>query len=182
MILSKKKEVIGKKSASFTGGKKKSIIKNFLFSKQPFSFNFYLGRFLLLTSCFLLLAPNAHAATPSRVCFDKHCLTVEAASDDATRMRGLQGRTSLAPDTGMLFVFSEEDVRNFWMKDTLIPLDMIWLDGSKRVVDVKTNVPPCIKDPCPVYVPSQKALYVLEANANYAQTHGVRLGDQAIFK
>lgn len=182
MILSKKKEVRGKKSASFTGEKKKSIIKNFLFSKQSFSFNFYLGRFLLLTSCFLLLTPSAHAAAPSQVCFDKHCFTVEVVADDESRVRGLQGRTSLAPDTGMLFVFSGEGVYKFWMKDTSIPLDMIWLDGSKRVVDVKTNVPPCIKAPCPVYVPSQKALYVLEVNANYAQTHGVRLGDQAIFK
>ncbi len=136
----------------------------------------------LFVFCLLISSSTTHAQEPSQVCFDKHCLTVEVASDDATRMRGLQERTSLALDAGMLFVFFEEDIHSFWMKDTLIPLDMIWLDGSKRVVDVKTNVPPCLKDPCPIYVPSQRALYVLEVNAGYAQTHGVQIGDQAIFK
>lgn len=145
-------------------------------------YHFPIFFFFFLLSFFFSLSFRAYAQQFSQVCFDKSCLIVEVASDDVSRMRGLQGRTSLATDAGMLFVFNEEGLRSFWMKDTLIPLDMIWLDGSKRIVDIETNVSPCLKNPCPVYVPSQKALYVLEANANYAQTHGMRLGDQVIFK
>ena len=158
-----------------------SGVSFFRFSLMPVNLLF-VSYVLLLTSYFLLSPLVSRAADPNRICFGEHCLAVEIASDDAARMRGLQGRTSLDTGAGMLFVFSEEAMRNFWMKDTLIPLDMIWLDGSKQVVDLKANVPPCVKDPCPVYVPSREAQYVLETNAHYAQMHGVRVGDQAIFK
>ena len=98
------------------------------------------------------------------------------------RSRGLQDRTSLPSDQGMLFVFPTEDIFNFWMKDTFIALDMIWISEAHAIVDIKTDVQPCTQEPCPIYVPSGKAKYVLEVNANFAQTHGLKVGDPVVIK
>ena len=87
-------------------------------------------------------------------------------------------RPSLRADRGMLFLFPDIDVHSFWMKDTLIPLDIIWIDDSSRVVHVKANVPPCKADPCPSYTPSGAARYVLELAAGQAAAHGVVAGSQ----
>lgn len=114
-----------------------------------------------------------------QVCFRQHCYHVEIADDDMERMRGLQNRTTLFPDAGMLFIFPESERHAFWMKDTLIPLDMIWLDSSRKVVHIESNVPPCRKDPCPTYTPATAALYVLELNAGQAASRGITLGDKA---
>ena len=72
----------------------------------------------------------------------------------------------------MLFVFPESRVVRFWMKDTLISLDMIWLDESLEVLHVAASVPPCAADPCPQYV--------LEVNAGQVQLANIRAGDRAI--
>ena len=96
--------------------------------------------------------------------------------------RGLQFRKSLAIDAGMLFVFSVEKKQAFWMKDTLIPLDMIWIDYSHRIVHIASHVPPCQSDPCPVYTPEQNALYVLEINSGSTEKIGLKAGDIAEFK
>ncbi len=85
-------------------------------------------------------------------------------------------RPSLRADRGMLFLFPTTDVHSFWMKDTLIPLDMVWIDDASRVVDVKANVPPCKADPCPSYTPSGAARYVLELAAGQAAAHRVTAG------
>jgi uncharacterized membrane protein (UPF0127 family) len=61
----------------------------------------------------------------------------------------------------MLFVFPQEDMHHFRMKNTLIPLDMIWMDPSYTILDIQEAVP-CTQDPCPLYPAKQKALYVLE--------------------
>ena len=136
--------------------------------------------------CFLLsifyFQWQAQAQQPSQICFKDHCLMVEVAADDASRVRGLQGRSSFANGAGMLFIFPQPDVYTFWMKDTLIPLDIIWLDDNRMVVDLKAQVPPCQENPCPVYTPSGNALYVLEINAGLAQTYGIRVADKAVFK
>jgi uncharacterized membrane protein (UPF0127 family) len=107
---------------------------------------------------------------------------VEVATTDETRMRGLQFRNSLSENQGMLFVFDHEDQYAFWMKDTLIPLDIIWLDYSKKVVYIEENAKPCKIAPCPSYRPSANALYVLEVNAGYAQKIGLKKGDALEFQ
>jgi len=96
--------------------------------------------------------------------------------------RGLQFREQLAFDAGMLFVFPRSQMHSFWMKDTKIPLDMIWMDSSRRVVYVKKNVPPCVEDPCAVYTPDQEAMYVLEINGGAADAFKIHLGDTAAFQ
>jgi uncharacterized membrane protein (UPF0127 family) len=78
----------------------------------------------------------------------------------------------------MLFAFSDEEPRTFWMKNTLIPLDMMFVDSSSRIVDIKENVPPCEQDECPTYPSQEPAQYVLEVNAGFVQDKGVKIGDQ----
>jgi uncharacterized membrane protein (UPF0127 family) len=62
-------------------------------------------------------------------------------------------RTEMGEDNGMLFIFNKEEIYAFWMKNTLIPLDMVWIDSNNTIVDIQTAVP-CEADPCPTYKPS----------------------------
>ena len=143
-------------------------------------------------SSLLLLCDISYSAVPSgEVCFPKGCVKVEVVQKPQDLMRGLQFRKSLAPKSGMLFVFSVSARHSFWMKNTKIPLDMIWMDYARRIVYIKKSVPPCVlpdKEPgqegnsCPVYVPDQEAMYVLEINSGYSDTLKLQLSDEAAFK
>lgn len=95
-------------------------------------------------------------------------ITLEIAANSEARARGLMFRDHLPPDRGMLFLFPRNDVFSFWMKNTLIPLDMIWLDEQNRIVHIAANVPPCAADPCPSYSPGKVARSVLELAAGRA--------------
>ncbi|HET6267073.1 MAG TPA: DUF192 domain-containing protein [Acidobacteriota bacterium] len=108
-------------------------------------------------------------------------IKAELALDDATRAKGLMFRKSLAENAGMLFVFPVLDFQSFWMKNTLIPLDMIWLNEYKEVIYFVT-ADPCKSDPCGSYGPPQKAMYVLEVNGGFAKKHHLKLGQQFQFE
>lgn len=108
-------------------------------------------------------------------------VTAELAVSDAERSRGLMFREKVLPDQGMLFVFEREDRHSFWMKNTLVPLDMLWLDSAKRVIHIAANVPPCKEDPCPSYGPDVPARYVLELRGGGAAENGIKLNDQLQF-
>jgi uncharacterized membrane protein (UPF0127 family) len=77
----------------------------------------------------------------------------------------------------MLFLFPEAGEHPFWMKNTLIPLDMIWLDTSGKIVAIRSDVQPCRADPCPTYAPNAISSYVLELAAGQAKAHGLSVGD-----
>lgn len=108
-------------------------------------------------------------------------ITAELAVTLEERARGLMFRESIASDQGMLFVFEEPDLHGFWMKNTLIPLDIIWLDSDKRIVHIERNVPPCVAEPCPTYAPGIPAGYVLELKAGSAEARGLKLYDRLEF-
>jgi uncharacterized protein len=103
-------------------------------------------------------------------------LTVEVMLEDADRARGLMFRPSLPEERGMLFVFEDVDRHSIWMKNCRFPLDIVWLDEQRQVVDVAESVPHCRKEPCPVYSPARAALFVLEMNAGQARREGVAVG------
>lgn len=124
---------------------------------------------------------DAGVATAPAVTLNGHRIGVEIATDDASRTHGLMDRTSMPADHGMLFVFPDDAARTFWMKDTLIPLDMLFLDADRRVVTVRVNARPCTADPCTLYSSTEPARYVLELNAGVASELGVREGDIAVF-
>jgi uncharacterized protein len=102
----------------------------------------------------------------------------EIADTAEKHARGLMFRTQIKADYGMLFVFSEEDIRSFWMKNTLIPLDMIFLNNEKQVVDLFCSVPPCRGDPCPGYTSALPARYVLEIAGGTAKKLKLKIGDK----
>ena len=122
------------------------------------------------------------ASTPRVILPDGFPVAVEIAANDETREQGLMYRDSLAPDRGMIFVFTATGEYPFWMKNTLIPLDMIWIDDQKRVVHVAHDVPPCRSDPCPSYPPNAPARQVLELAAGSARVHRVVDGSQLRFE
>lgn len=108
-------------------------------------------------------------------------IRVEVADSPEEQWRGLMFRESLGEREGMLFIFGEEQALGFWMKDTLIPLDMIFLDGNRTVVKIHTAVP-CEADPCPIYSSGRPAQYVVEVNAGFAEQQGIREGVQLEFR
>ena len=107
---------------------------------------------------------------------------VEVADDPLERARGLMFRESLAEDAGMLFVFGDEKVRSFWMHSTLIPLDMMFIDGDLTIVDIVEGAVPCEASPCPLYTSSAPARYALEVNAGFVQNHGIAIGDVVVLE
>jgi uncharacterized membrane protein (UPF0127 family) len=107
---------------------------------------------------------------------------VEIADTPELRQRGLMFRESLSENEGMLFIFEETGFYPFWMKNTLIPLDMLWLDASRRVVSIAHSVPPCKADPCPNFSPTADALYQIEVVSGFAKRHQVREGDVLTFR
>jgi uncharacterized protein len=97
------------------------------------------------------------------------------------RERGLMFRQTLERDRGMLFFMGEETIHPFWMKNVNFAIDILWLDGQRRIVHMARNVPPCRKDPCPTYPPLLPSLYVLEIAAGRADELGLKLNDQLEF-
>ena len=102
----------------------------------------------------------------------------EIADTPEKHARGLMFRRCLKPGYGMLFIFPDEEIRSFWMKNTLIPLDMIFLNGDKQVVDLHGSVPPCRRDPCPSTTSAFPARYVLEIAGGLAKKLNLKIGDK----
>ena len=106
-------------------------------------------------------------------------INVEIADDNNERATGLMFREKLNENEGMLFIFENEDYQTFWMKNTMIPLDMIFIGKDFIIVDIK-NAEPCREDPCKLYKSSKPAKYVLEVNSNFAARNNIKIGDKAI--
>lgn len=106
---------------------------------------------------------------------------VEIADNDLTRKIGLMNRDSLAADRGMLFVFSKSGMMNFWMKNTKIPLDMVFIDDNRKISHIVSNAQPCVSDDCPLYNSKFPARYVVELAAGVAENAGLKKGDLVLW-
>jgi len=128
--------------------------------------------------CLITVSMSACSLDDSapQVCFGDLCVEVEIADDHEEQKTGLMFRKKMDDDKGMLFVYQSEQKHVFWMKNTLIPLDMIWINKDKKIVDIQ-SVDPCEQDPCERYEPAYEALYVLEVNKGFADENGVKVGD-----
>ena len=117
------------------------------------------------------------------VCFKDKCLKVELVATEKARERGLMGRHYLGEDRGMLFVFSQENFWPFWMKNTYIPLDIIWIDKNGKVIDMVRGAEPAADGQTPmILTPILRAQFALEVNAGFADKNHIHVGDQAKFK
>jgi uncharacterized membrane protein (UPF0127 family) len=104
-------------------------------------------------------------------------LSVDVADTDATREHGLMGVTSLPANGGMAFIWDAPTEATFWMKDTLIPLSIAFVDADDRVVTVR-EMTPCEADQCPTYAADAPYLTAIEANAGWFEQHAVQTGDR----
>jgi len=136
---------------------------------------------LIITSLSICLPLLAEAEWTGVYLNDRY-FKVELSFTPKETTHGLMFRESLPYDEGMLFVFDKEQKWSFHMKNTLIPLDIIWIDKDRKIVSIKKNAEPCLKEPCPVIYPDKEAMYVLELNAGIADEIGLEVGDEAAFK
>ena len=130
--------------------------------------------------------PHPDAAGPEREASSAVTITVilpggrrimaEVADDPEKRQIGLMYRSSLPTNGGMLLVFPVPGRQGIWMKNCLIPLDLLWLDEKGKVLAVKESAPPCSREPCDVYDPNVLARSVLELGAGTAHREGLRVG------
>ena len=101
---------------------------------------------------------------------------LELALTPEDQTQGLMFRESLPERTGMLFVFDAPGEHHFWMKNTMIPLDMIWMDEAGKVIFVSADTPPCKADPCATYGPNAEARQVLEIAGGMAAKEKIAAG------
>lgn len=106
---------------------------------------------------------------------ESHTVWAEIADTPEERQVGLMDRTYLPENTGMLFVFEKELVVYFWMKNTLIPLDIVFFQADGQYVS-STPMVPCEKDPCPSYHSLNPSMYALELPKDFVKTNGVKKG------
>ena len=117
----------------------------------------------------------------NQACFKEYCFNIELAVTDKERSQGLMFREYLAFNEAMLFVFPEEGEYPFWMKNTLIPLDIIWINKEKEVVFIGENLQPCEEEhSCPVVDPAKNAKYVLEIQGGIVEEIRLKVGDKMV--
>lgn len=106
-------------------------------------------------------------------------IIAEVANTEEKRAMGLMFREDLDEDSGMLFIFNDEYQYTFWMKNTLIPLDIIFINENSYIVDI-IRADPCEEEPCKSYKPKKSAKYVLEVNGNFTTENNIKAGDKLI--
>ncbi len=137
--------------------------------------------FFLISLCFFYqaLAQDPIEFKKAKILLSGNTLVVEVADTNEKREHGLMNRTSLAENTGMIFIFDDERELNFWMKNTLIPLDIGYFDKHKTLIDIQSMQPSSPMEMSPKIYPSKKpAQYALEMPINWFAKHKVKIGAQ----
>jgi uncharacterized membrane protein (UPF0127 family) len=101
---------------------------------------------------------------------------VQLAQTDAEKAQGLSGRKYLGDYEGMLFINDQDVDNSFWMKDMLIPLDILFIDSQNYIVDIKKDQQPCESNYCPSIYSKQAYRYVLEVNSGFSELNGIEEG------
>jgi uncharacterized membrane protein (UPF0127 family) len=133
----------------------------------------------ILFILFLLWNPIAHSQNILKIPLYIHQkkIWVEVAKTPEERSSGLMGRKYLGKDEGMLFIFETEDYHGFWMKDTLIPLSIAFIDKDNRIVGITDMKPLTFNS----HLPPKPSLYALEMNKDWFSSHGIKVGDVVRF-
>lgn len=125
----------------------------------------------------MLAACSACASGEPSVVLNGKTFSVEIADTAEEHALGLMYRDSMPADHGMIFLFPNEAPRRFWMKNTRIPLDIMYFDKDLKLVSISADTPPCRVSNCPSYPSKAPAQYVLELNGGVAASLGVKVGD-----
>ena len=127
-----------------------------------------------------LVACSGTDHPPSTVTFggSDTVLYVEISEKAHEQRKGLMGVETLPEDEGMAFVFEEPSDTTFWMKDTLIPLSIAFVDDAARVIGIR-DMEPCEADPCPTYGIDRPFVLAIEANLGWFERAGIEIGDRA---
>ena len=133
---------------------------------------------IIFTLVLLIFIVSCSKPTP-QVCFDQICVYIEIADTPSEQAQGLMYRNSL--DGGMLFKFDKSSTNLFWMKNTLIPLDMIWLNEKMDIIHIEKNVPPCKTEVCTSYGPEADSMYVVEVNAGFMDSNNLSYDSEVEF-
>jgi uncharacterized membrane protein (UPF0127 family) len=136
----------------------------------------------LLLCVLMLVTCTACASGEPGVELGGKTFAVEIADTHEKQALGLMFRDSMPDDQGMLFIFPNEAPRSFWMKNTRIPLDIMYFDKELKMVSISADTPPCKVTRCPPYPSKAPAMYVLELNAGAAKKLGVGEGDKLTLK
>lgn len=132
----------------------------------------------LLFALMVMLCVGGCAAGEAKVELRGKQFTVEIADSADERARGLMYRDRMDASAGMLFLFDRQETQAFWMKNTKIPLDILYFDQQWKLVGWSLNTPPCsLGDQCPGYPSQAPARYVLELNAGTTEQLGAQFGD-----
>jgi len=133
---------------------------------------------LALASCGSSAKPLKEVTILSQNSNHKAVVRAEVAADDASRMQGLMFRKDLGKEEGMLFLFPADGRMPFWMHNTYLPLDIIFIGADHRIVDIAERAKPLSDE-----LIQSKGLYryVLEVNAGYAEQHRLKAGDRVEF-
>jgi uncharacterized membrane protein (UPF0127 family) len=141
----------------------------------------FLVLLLTLTAC---SEPKSRFATREVVMPDGRKIYAESAISAQDLLRGLMFRDEVAKDGGMLFFHNQMGRYTYFMYQVRVPLDIIWMDSTKRVVEIAANVPPCKEEKasqCPNYGGNQDAQFILELAGGMAEKYGVKVGTQIEF-
>lgn len=133
---------------------------------------------MVLASAIAFMATNFQPRT--KVQLGSGTFQVGIAQDATSRAKGLSGKSSIAPDGGLLFVFDTEEKWGIWMKDMNFPIDIVWLDASKDVVHIVKNADPALSSDY-TFEPEKPAKYVLELTAGATSQYSIKIGDTATF-
>jgi uncharacterized membrane protein (UPF0127 family) len=140
-----------------------------------------------LSISILLITSTSDARSDSSTAFELNTITfveqqleinVEIAANRTQREQGLMHRTSLGENQGMLFRYPDLAPRGVWMKNTLLPLDALFLADTGHIVSMLRNLQPCPKPPCTIYDSQTPAMYMLEVSAGFIDSNHLKIGQQ----
>jgi uncharacterized membrane protein (UPF0127 family) len=149
---------------------------------RPKLFFIIIFLFFIFLIVVLYAINNQESFKPKKICFQENCFFLEIADTTEERAQGLMFRQELADNKGMLFVFPKQGIYSFWMKNTLISLDIIWINQEQKVIFIKKDALPCKTDIYETINPEEEAKYVLELKAGITQAIGLKIGDKFSFE
>jgi hypothetical protein len=137
------------------------------------------GSALIMYGIGVLLMNQLHRNNSELLTINGNKIRIENAKSSQKKSEGLCCRDSLPDDHGMLFVYDQPGDYRFWMKDTKIPLDMIWIDSNKKIVHIEEDVQPSSYPKS--FGSNDPAQYVLETNAGFVKKYQIQKRDNVAF-